>query len=110
VPDSRSPFSRVKTPDGCTLRRKEQYEYVTPRNVYHVELFENQDGTFYAVGVPKDSNRLIVYGSNTAPSPEQALQVLVDKIQREGAMLGEEADADSALDEDAYQEEMDADS
>jgi hypothetical protein len=92
--NSTSPFSQVSTPDGCSLRKKEQYEYTTPNNVYNVELFENSDGTYYAIGVPRDSERLIVYGSNISPSAEQALQVLVDKILRDGAMIGEETETE----------------
>jgi hypothetical protein len=101
VSSESSGLSQIQTPSGCTLRRKEQYEYVTPNNVYNVELFENQDGTFYAVGVPRDSQRLIVYGSSIVSSRQHALQMLVDKIQREGSLLGEE----TLHEEDSHEEE-----
>ncbi len=77
-------FSNVRVPEGCSLRRKELYEYTTPNNVYDVELYENADGTFYAIGIPRDGHRLVVYGSNIVQSGEMALQILVDKIRREG--------------------------
>jgi len=77
-------FYRLRLPEGCNLKRKETYEYTTPDYTYDVDLYENTDGTFYSIGVPRDSERLVVYGSNMMPSAERALQILVDKIKREG--------------------------
>jgi hypothetical protein len=80
----RAGFSRVRIPEGCMLKRKQLFEYTTPHHVYDIELFEQQDGTFYAIGLPRDEERWVVYGSNIVDTAEQALQILVDKIQREG--------------------------
>jgi hypothetical protein len=77
-------FAKVRVPEGCSLKRKELFEYTTADNVYDVELFESADGTYYAIGVPRDGERLVVYGSNVVPSAEMALQIVVDKIRREG--------------------------
>lgn len=82
-------FQSVAVPEGCTLRRKEQFDYTTLYNQYAIELFFNQDGTCYAVAVP-NSGRLIVYGSSIVKDPQQALQMVIDKIEREGL---EEKDA-----------------
>ncbi|MCL6592770.1 MAG: hypothetical protein K6T31_02225 [Alicyclobacillus sp.] len=84
---TRPAFARVSTPAGCVLRRKELYEYTTPDEVYRVELYENPDGSWYAIAVPSQDERLIVYGTPVLPSAQQALQGLVDKIARESALL-----------------------
>jgi hypothetical protein len=76
-------FHSVSLPAGHQLRRKELYEYTTQDNVYDVELFENQDGTFYAIGLPREGERLVVYGTNVLPSAHLALKALIDKIGRE---------------------------
>ncbi|MCL6515427.1 hypothetical protein [Alicyclobacillus sp.] len=80
-------WSGVPVPEGCVLRRKQVFEYTTPDDVYRVELFENPDGSCYAIGVPEHSERLIVYGSNVVDSPELALRILTDKIRREGRLF-----------------------
>lgn len=76
-------FPSLDVPDGCTLRRKQQFEYTTTDQMYDIELFENQDGTFYAIGIPK-SGQMVVYGSNVVKSPTIAMRVVLDKIEREG--------------------------
>lgn len=80
----KSNFENVRVPEGGILKRKEMYEYTTPTNVYDIELFEHQDGTFYAIGIPREGHRLVVYGSNIVDDREMALTILVDKIRREG--------------------------
>jgi hypothetical protein len=80
------PFSTVKIPAGNFLRRKDVYEYTTANGMYDIELFENQDDTFYAIGLPRDG-QLVVYGSNIMGTGEQALQTVVDKIERENPHL-----------------------
>ncbi|MCL6597116.1 MAG: hypothetical protein K6T81_00060 [Alicyclobacillus macrosporangiidus] len=87
MPPSPPWWHSVPVPNGCTLRRKQVFEYTTPEQMYRVELFENPDGTCYAIGVPEDSERLIVYGSNVVDSPELALRILVDKIRRESGIF-----------------------
>ncbi|MCL6444733.1 MAG: hypothetical protein K6T83_14980 [Alicyclobacillus sp.] len=81
--DGKSPyFAALELPAGCTIRRKETFEYTTPDNTYDVELYEDTDGQFYAIGVPREGP-VVVYGSNVLASPVMALQVVVDKIDRE---------------------------
>lgn len=80
-------FPKVPTPEGCILRRKELYEYITPDNAYDVELYENSDGTFYAIGLPRDGERVIVYGSNVMDTADEAMHILVDKIRRESTIF-----------------------
>ncbi|RIV28716.1 hypothetical protein D2Q93_01580 [Alicyclobacillaceae bacterium I2511] len=79
-----SDFSKVPVPPGCTLMRKETFEYTTPHAVYRVDLYENQEETFYAIAVPEDSEKLVIYGTPNFKSKEKALLSLVDKIRREG--------------------------
>lgn len=77
-------LTSLKTGDGCVIRRKEIYEYVTPDSMYDIELYENTDETFYAIGVPRGAERVVVYGSSIVSSRRVALQSLLDKIGREG--------------------------
>ena len=77
-------MAQLRMPEGCSLRRKETFDYVTPGYAYSVELFQNADDTWYAIAVPQESERLVVYGSSVLPSAQHALQALVDKIRREG--------------------------
>ncbi|MBX5436025.1 MAG: hypothetical protein IRZ33_02270 [Alicyclobacillaceae bacterium] len=72
----------VSLPEGCVLRRKQLFEYTTPDNLYDVELFENRDGTCYAIAVPREGP-LVVYGSNVVSGAAEALQIVFDKIRRE---------------------------
>jgi len=76
-------FQSIRTPEGCILRRKETLEYTTAYNIYDVELYENQDGTYYAVGVPREG-KFIVYGSPIVETALTAVQTVIDKIKREG--------------------------
>ncbi|MCL6631578.1 MAG: hypothetical protein K6T63_03020 [Alicyclobacillus herbarius] len=73
-------FRSVSVPQGTFLRQKLLYEYTTADNIYDVELFVNQDDTYYAIAVPRESERLVVYGSRVLPSAEEALQELIHKI------------------------------
>jgi hypothetical protein len=86
-------FSAIKLPEGGILKRKELYQYTSPHNVYNIELFENQDGSYYAIGVPQEGQRLVVYGTNETKSRQMALQILIDKIRREGVetLFGDDA-------------------
>ncbi len=74
-------------PSGCSLLRKEEYEYRTAHNRYRIELFQEQSGAWYAVAVPLEGERLIVYGSPVVASAADALQAVVDKITRESPLL-----------------------
>ncbi len=87
----------IKVQEGNFLRRKELFEYTTPMNVYDIELFENQDGTYYAVGVPREG-RVVVYGSAIIEDPSLAIQTVVDKIRREGLETKNEGKSSSEFD------------
>jgi hypothetical protein len=76
----------LQLPDGCFLRKKTLYEYTTPDNVYDVELFENEDGTAYAIGIPREGRRVIIFGTPVLPSRERALQAFITKVKSEGYM------------------------
>lgn len=84
--DSKQPsmnaFTQIEVPEGTSVRRVERFEYTTPTHLYDIELFEEQDGTFYAIGIPR-ADKVVVFGSNRVPRAEQALQTVIDKIQRE---------------------------
>jgi hypothetical protein len=82
-------FASVEIKEGNFLRKKELFEYTTPANIYDIELFQNQDNTFYAIGVPREG-RIVVYGSAIVDDSRSALQTVIDKIHREG-MDGQES-------------------
>ncbi|QSO49165.1 hypothetical protein [Alicyclobacillus mengziensis] len=90
MPEQTSPndmaavMAQLRMPEGCNIRRKETFEYLTPHYTYNIELFQNADNTWYAIAIPRDSDRLVVYGSSVLSSAHLALQSLLDKIQREG--------------------------
>ncbi|MDQ0189003.1 hypothetical protein JI721_02020 [Alicyclobacillus cycloheptanicus] len=77
-------WQAVTLPEGCTLRRKETFEYVTAANIYDMELFQTQENMWYAIAIPREGERLIIYGSNEVQSAQMAIQIVVDKIAREG--------------------------
>lgn len=101
-------MANLRIPDECALRRKETFEYITPGYSYNVELYQNSDGTWYAIGIPRDSERMVVYGSSVLSSAKLAMQNLIDKIKREGMdqLFGEPQPEDEVLDE-AEEEEAD---
>jgi hypothetical protein len=72
----------VAVPAGHQLRRKEQYEYTTPEAVYDIEVFEGTDGTWYAVGVPREGDKLVVYGSPVVDSRSEAIGHVLAKIRQ----------------------------
>lgn len=77
-------WQHVKVPNECTLRIKQSFEYTTPVNLYDLTAYGNQDGSWYAIALPREGERVIIYGSNVMPSAQMAIQVVVDKIHREG--------------------------
>lgn len=79
-----APFQNVPIPEGSFLRKKEFYEYTTPDNVYDIEVYFNQDDTCYAIGIPREGEKLIVYGTSTVNDAELALKQLLQKIQHQG--------------------------
>lgn len=76
-------WTEAEIPEGGKLLKKELYEYHTEKGEYSIELFETMKGEFYAIAVPNDSEKLIIYGSNITTSRALALSVVIDKIERE---------------------------
>jgi hypothetical protein len=76
-------WTEAEVPEGGKLVKKELYEYQAEKGDYDIELFETMDGQFYAIGIPRDDERLIVYGSNITASKALALSIVMDKIERE---------------------------
>jgi hypothetical protein len=77
-------WTEAEVPEGGTLLRKEIYEYHNEKGEYVIELFEKIDGQCYAIGVPKEDERLIIFGSNITATRAMALSIVIDKIEREG--------------------------
>lgn len=75
-------FRQVRTPEGCTLKRVHHFEYTTPDQLVDISLYENQDGSYYAIGIPR-SERVVVYGSQVVQSGTMAMEIVLDKIERE---------------------------
>lgn len=75
-------WKAVVVPEGNTLRRKTSFEYTTLDNTFDLELFENQDGTCYAIAVPR-LGPVVVYGSSIVTGTEHAIRLVIDKIERE---------------------------
>lgn len=80
-------------PEGCLLRKKTLYEYTTPDNVYDVELYENEDGTAYVIGIPREGRRILVFGTPVLPDKERAMRAFIAKVEREGYMAHPETDS-----------------
>lgn len=76
-------WNEAEMPEGGVLVRKELFEYTTEKGRFDIELFENLDGKFYAIGLPKDDDRMIIYGSNVTETKAMALSIVMDKIERE---------------------------
>lgn len=76
-------WNEAEVPEGGALVRKELFEYSTEKGCFDIELYETLKGEFYAIGVPKDDERMIIYGSNITATRAMALSVVMDKIERE---------------------------
>ncbi|KEO81654.1 hypothetical protein [Tumebacillus flagellatus] len=76
-------WHEAEVPEGGKLLRKESYEYQTDKGDFDIEVFENMKGEFYAIAVPRDDERLVIYGSNVTTSRALALSVVMEKIERE---------------------------
>lgn len=94
-------WQHVKVPNECTLRIKESFEYTTPVNLYDLTAYGNQDGSWYAIALPRDGERVIIYGSNVMPTAQMAIQVVVDKIHREGLEGWSPGEEEDEADEDS---------
>ena len=94
----------VRLPDGAELLRKELFSYRVDSEWFDIELFENRDGQYYAIGTPGDKTRLIVYGSAVTADPQRALEQALQKInrdhfQQEIMAVGEDRGGDGPTDE-----------
>lgn len=69
-------------PDGHRLTHKEFFVYTTEKTSYEIELYSEINGPYYAVGIPQDGP-MVIYGSSRTDSAYNAIQVVLDKIQRE---------------------------
>jgi len=76
-------WQTVQLPENAELLRKELFDYSTETGRYQIELFETTTGTFYAIATPKDSDRLIVFGSPVVDDRFTALQTVIEKITRD---------------------------
>lgn len=79
-----STWHQIELPEGSQLVRKELFEYTSEKGDYTIELFENRKGEFYAIGTPRHSDKLIIYGSPVMAEAIMALQTVIEKIEREG--------------------------
>lgn len=97
----------VRLPEGCALVRKHSFEYTTAANLYDLALYEHQDGSWHAIALPRGGSRVIIYGSNVVDTAQMAIQVVVDKIRREGLEAWDEPTVteEDATDEEAVNEE-----
>lgn len=77
----------VRLPEGAELLKKEAFTYSVREQEFLIEVFEQNDGKYYAIGVPQNDKRLIIYGSSIVDSKQMALQIVVDKIEREAGNL-----------------------
>lgn len=92
-------FHGIKLPEGSRLRRKEVFEYTTPTHTFDVEMYESQEPTWYAIAVPREAERLMVFGTRELNTPEAAMKSLIDKIRREENLIDPDADTvDSTMD------------
>ncbi|MBX6394775.1 MAG: hypothetical protein IRY98_03470 [Alicyclobacillaceae bacterium] len=76
-------WKSVEIPSGSTLLRKESFAYQADHGEYDIELFETPAGEFYAVGTPRFSDKIIVYGSPVVQHAGTALQIVIEKIERD---------------------------
>jgi hypothetical protein len=76
-------WKETDVPEGGTLVRKEMFEYTNDKGEYQIEVFENMKGEFWAIAVPRDDERLIIYGSNITSTRAMALSIVLDKIERD---------------------------
>lgn len=75
----------VELPEGAELLKKEWFDYNSEKGQFQIELFETSTGKFFAIGTPKDpAAKMIIYGSNVMDDKVKALQIAIDKIERDG--------------------------
>jgi hypothetical protein len=84
VPAERT-WHNLELPEGAQLVRKELFEYSSDKGDFIIELFENVKGEYYAIGTPRHSDKLIIYGSPVMSDSFMAMQTVIEKIEQEGA-------------------------
>ncbi|MDB5083531.1 MAG: hypothetical protein JWN30_417 [Bacilli bacterium] len=105
-----SNWLEVKLPADISLTKKEVFELSHPSGTYEIELFTSHNGECWAIGVPKNDAKFIVYGSPIVGNTKQALEIVIDKISREttGDSCGfDEAEEDSGDDPDELEHIVD---
>ena len=80
-------WKNVKLRAESELLRKENYVYRVEGVEYAIELFETIEGKFYAIGLPTDPTKLIIYGSSVVDGAKIALQQTIQKIDRDHFMM-----------------------
>ena len=80
-------WKTLKLREGAELFRKEQYLYRIAEQDYTIELFESIKGEYYAIGVPANSDTLMIYGSSIVTDPIKALHQAIRKIDRDAENL-----------------------
>jgi hypothetical protein len=78
-----SDFHDIKLQPHAQLLRKELFHYELNAQTFVIELFERQDGLYYAIGTPTDDTRLFVFGSSVVTDRAIALRQAIHKIDRE---------------------------
>ncbi|ADG05257.1 hypothetical protein [Kyrpidia tusciae] len=76
-------WTSVELPPDARLLRKETFTLQMEQQDYDIELFETMEGEYYAMGTPRATDKIIVYGSPVVPDAALALQIVIDKIQRD---------------------------
>jgi hypothetical protein len=79
-------WREVELPEGTELLRRELYDFNSEKGQFQIELFETINGKYFAIGTEKDPDaKMIIYGSDITNDKRKALQVVIEKISREGA-------------------------
>ncbi len=98
-------WKTIKLREGAELLRKEQYLYRIADQEFTIELFETSKDEYYAIGVPVNTDKLMIYGSSIVNDPVKALNQTIRKIDRDAENLdilqiGEDVRQDFSDDED----------
>lgn len=76
-------FKDIDLHPDAELWRKESFVYTIAGEPFDLELFSSQDGRYYAIGMPADKSRLIIYGSQIVDSEAIAIDQTIKKINRD---------------------------
>lgn len=97
---SLSNWQSTQIPEGMSLTKKEFFELSHPSGIYEIELFSTHKGECWAIGVPREDTRFIVYGSPVVNHPQDALQIVIQKINRETGLEDSNGFEEAAVDPD----------